>query len=159
MFIQAPNSYVVVNMGQVSHLTRIFPKRRVIFNFSHSVGIKDRVTGSNNIIANYQYINCNSEEEFNYFWSIIMDYVENDVWLIPSNENNHVVNPQYISHISIDEPKNRIIFNLSTSIHKTIKDEEGNEKKILTSDFIFWEHSNKLEFEKEYTKVMRILGV
>lgn len=152
MFMQAPNSNSIVNLNQVTHLTKIDSKKRVIFNFNNVINVNDLQ------VADYLYINCNNSDEFNFFWNNVVDYIEKDGWLISSNPTNHPINPYYISSINVDELKNKIIFNLSKSVTKIIK-KENIDKRILVSEFVFWEFPTKLSFEKEYNKVIRTLGV
>jgi hypothetical protein len=137
VFIKYKNEKIV-NLGNVSNIfidNHEDGSGKVIFNMNYSVKIF-----SNKFTPDYVYWNYQTEEELNEVKGIFMPFIDAMSWVKPKENGQRYINIQCISSISIDENKNRVIFNLNYNVTHP----KDNNK--LTSDFVFFHFSDKEAF-------------
>jgi len=137
VFIKYKNEKIV-NLGNVSNIfidNHEDGSGKVIFNMNYSVKIF-----SNKFTPDYVYWNYQTEEELNEVKGIFMPFIDAMSWVKPEENGQRYINTQCISSISIDENKNRVIFNLNYNVTHP----KDNNK--LTSDFVFFNFSDKEAF-------------
>lgn len=137
MFIKYKNNKIV-NLENISNIYIDNHKDgvgKVIFNMNYSVKIFN-----NKFTPDYVYWDYWNEEELTLIKSLFMSFIDAQGWVKPEENGQRYINTECISSISLDENKNRIIFNLNYNITHP----KDNNK--LTSDFVFFNFSNKEAF-------------
>lgn len=153
MFIKFPQRDLTINLNKVSNIGFLDNKLKIVFNFSHSIDIEKKGTGEWATIADYKYIDCASEEEYSEFKKDVMDSMKTSGNFLMSSDSTHYsVNKSQISYVTTDSRKNRIIFNLSTSITK-----ETHKGINVINDFVFWSFEDPHEFETQYQNILNSL--
>lgn len=139
MFIELKDT--LINLEQVSNVGFLHNKGRIVFNFSHSIELETNKVWST--IADYRYFTASSEEEYNEKKKEVQDVLSSLGFINSTRGNHYWVNKSKVSYITTDGHKNRLIFNLSTSITK------NTTKGIsLINDFVFWDYSSVDDFNK-----------
>jgi len=137
VFIKYKNNKIV-NLENISNIYIDNHKDgvgKVIFNMNYSVKIFN-----NKFTPDYVYWDYWNEEELTLIKSLFMSFIDAQGWVKPEENGQRYINTECISSISLDENKNRIIFNLNYNITHP----KDNNK--LTSDFVFFNFSNKEAF-------------
>ncbi len=141
----------IIELDNVSNIAivRAGKSDKVIFNMNHSVKIfNDKYT------ADYVYWEFYSNEELSQIKKLIIDKIPN--WILPIENGQRYINPKCVSSISIDDYRNRVIFNLNYNVT------HPKEIDKLTSDFVFQDFQDvdnfnkfvkKLESSVSFTKV------
>jgi len=137
VFIKHKNKKIV-NLGNVSNIfidNHENGAGKIIFNMNYSVKIFD-----NKFTPDYVYWDYQNEEELNEIKNMFVPFIEAQGWVKPQENGQRYINTGCISSISLDENKNRIIFNLNYNVTHP----KDNNK--LTSDFVFFNFSDKESF-------------
>jgi hypothetical protein len=151
--IRTINLGTVSNIAFVKETDRHGVKRfKIIFNFATSISLKNDFT---KIISEYSYFVYDNEEEYQEMIDKISVYTQDRLWLMPrvSGEIDRVINPEFISFISLDPRKNRVIVNLTTPVSF------WSNNTRLTSDFMYLDFSTSDEFKTELLYMKDVLSV
>jgi len=139
----------IVNLDQVSNIgfdtgTDRFnnPKFKIIFNMVYGVSLKNNTDKQ---IPDYVYFVYDNPEEYQDKIDKLNAQINHAKWFAPliGDKVDMIINPNYISFISTDRSKNRIITNLSCSVSFY------NDYQRKTSDFIFLDFNTLDEMETE----------
>jgi hypothetical protein len=154
-FIECNNG--IINLGNVSNIGFIENKNRVIFNFNYSIPLpKKNVQDEEKIVADYKYADFSTQEDFEEFVIMLGHKAEELNFIMSRDEgtllDRHWINPLHISFVGTDEPKNRIIFNMTNQTNKMI----GGKNKII-NDFIFWDVGSKEQFKSNMSMIYNTL--
>ena len=116
---------------------------KTIMNFDYNVSLKQDYSKH---VPDYQYFITHDKEEHQDYMDQMSGLINDHGWLAPrvSGNINRIINPDKISFIATDERKNRIIFNIAT----TVTFYSNNTRK--TSDFIYVDFPTLEEFKSEY---------
>jgi hypothetical protein len=130
----------IINLDLVSNIAFLEHKQRIIFNMSHSIEIKNDDTNETSTIADYKYWELPSIEEYNAAAVSLTNKISSIGFLI-SSSTNKAINPLHISYVNVDHSKNRIVFNLNTSITSRLNG-------LLTNDYVFWNANSDTELSQ-----------
>jgi len=149
----------IVNLDQVSNIgfdegiDRFGnPKYKIIYNFTYPISLKNNVQKQ---VPDYVYHVYTDYTEYQKQVSKLNQQINEAKWFAPiiNNTVSRIVNPKFISFISTDKSKNRIITNLSCSVSFY------NDYNRRTSDFIFFDFEDKETMESEFLYLKDILGL
>jgi hypothetical protein len=141
-----------INLDNVSNIGFIPEKNRIIINFNYSISLSK---SSEKKIADYRYLDFDSQEEFEEFVTDLCKMAEQKFYIMPNVEeflDKHWVNPRHISYLNTDVKKNRIIFNMTNPITKLVNDELRT-----INDFVFWDFDTLEKFEEALKEVSDIV--
>lgn len=148
MYIDAKD--MMINLDKVSNVGFLDFKRRIVFNFSHSIELEDKKTKEWSTIADYKYLDSNGEEEYSKVKELVKKSLLEKGFLEPTKESHYWVNPSEVSYINFDEMKHRLIFNLSTSVTR-----DTAKGLCLINDFVFWTFDNAEQLEEALVNTAR----
>ena len=127
----------IINLDNVSNIFVDEDGSKVIFNMNYSVKIfGDKTT------PDYIYWKYSSLQELISITRLLNNNISD--WTQPQKMGQRYVNPKCISSIGTDDSKNRVIINLCYNITHP----KDNNK--LTSDFVFFDFTNKEEYRDFY---------
>jgi len=162
-FIEGPKDQYgdtkIVNLDQVSNIgfdegyDRFGqPKYKVIYNFAYPISLKKNIIKS---VPDYVYHVYTDKESYQNQIDTLNKQINQAKWFAPiiHNKISRIVNPKYISFISTDQSKNRIITNLACSISFY------NNYERKTSDFIFFDFDTLEEMNEELLYLKDLLGL
>jgi hypothetical protein len=141
-----------INLDNVSNIGFVPEKNRIIINFNYSISLSK---SSEKKIADYRYLDFDSQEEFEEFVTDLCEMAEQKFYIMPSVEellDKHWVNPRHISYLNTDVKKNRVIFNMTNPITKVVNDELRT-----INDFVFWDFDTLEKFEEALKEVSDII--
>ena len=146
--------YKIVNLQNVTNIAfETYNDRngketyKLIFNFDYNVSLKQDYS---KMIPDYIYFITHDKLEYENYMTEMSELINKQGWLAPKigTEINRIINPDKISFVATDKRKNRVIFNLTTSVSFY------SQNNRITSDFIYIDFPTIEEFENEY-KYMR----
>ena len=150
MFLKHQNK--MVNTDNVTNIR--YEQRRIIFNMDYSVSHKDN---DDNLIQDYvmfdfeEVIDMNTIKEkidtLGWINSEFGDYDKKENY----RANDRIINPAAIASVKFEDYHNRIIFNLNVSASMR---RNAFQK---TSDFIFYGHTDKYDYENERKRITNLL--
>ena len=149
----------IVNLDQVTNIAfeesidRFEnPKFKIIYNFAYPISLKNNIDKQ---IPDYSYHVYSNKEEYQEQVEKLNLQLDNKGWYAPiiNNKVQRIVNLDYVSFISTDTYKNRIITNLSCSVSFY------NDYHRKTSDFIFFDFESLDRLESEILYLEDLLGV
>ena len=132
---------MLVNLDKVSNVGFLDSKRRIVFNFSHAVEIQNNRTGEWNTIADYKYYDAVDDQSYEEKKQSVKDALSQSGFIEPQYYAHYWINPKQVSYINTDKNKNRLIFNLNTSVDVHMK-----QGVTLGNDFVFWTFDNEQDF-------------
>jgi len=137
------NNNKIINLKNVSTvILDVTAKPKIIYNFVNSINIMGRETPD----YTYEFFNTAEEAEERYLELLKEEYICRN-FIYHNNHHFEVLNMNFITSISYDEIKERMIFNLNYSV--SVKDRKtGNDVKI--SKFVYW---NGIEYD-DYKKII-----
>lgn len=147
MFVEVKD--MLINLEKVSNVGFLDFKKRVVFNFSHSIEIINKEKEWSTI-ADYKYYDGESEEDYHAKKEAIQKALIQAKFLEPYHCSHYWVNPKEISYINADVSKNRLIFNLNTSVDVQMKHGVS-----LGNDFVFWTFDNPEKFQEVSVDIIR----
>ena len=118
---------------------------KIIFNMSYPVSLR---SNPNKLISDYVYSIYNNRKDFRNDVNYLMNLVEEYQWI--KAKEPRIINPDYISFITQDYNKNRIIINIASSVSFHGLDESK------TSDFVYINCNTKDEFKERLRKIRDI---
>jgi hypothetical protein len=119
---------------------------KVIMNFDYGVSLKNDFDKQ---ISDYAYFVMNDESQFIEYKEMLNTLVNENGWIAPivNGEIKRIFNPDKISFVATDKRKNRIIFNIATSVSFY------NNVKRKSSDFAYIDFDTPEDFEAEYNYI------
>lgn len=142
MFITAHDRKI--NLKNVSNINIIHNRKRIVFNFNHSIDISDK------LISGYYYWDFSDNTQFNSALDFLttLPYIEDN--FISLYNSNGFINKNEISSIKYISNKKRVIFNLSNAV--TFKDFKDNVS--TTSEFVY----ATFETSKQYSQYVNYVN-
>ncbi len=151
MFLTGPApDNKIMNMKEVTNIgfEHYFDRNdretwKIILNFGYPVSLPNDFS---KLVSDYQYIVLHDLDEYNAYIDELSNLINNHMWLAPrvNGKITRIINPEKISFVATDTKKNRIIFNLNTSVSFY------NNNMRKTSDFLYIDFDNRTDFDNEY---------
>ena len=141
------NLKAVSNIAFEAYINRFgVQEYKIIFNMGYPVSLK---TDYKKLISDYVYFVYQDRDEYERTVDTLSGLINEHGWIAPliNGVVTRITNPDYISFISTDPRKNRIILNLSTSVSFY------NNNERLTSDFIYLDFTSQQEYIENYAYI------
>jgi len=141
--VKQEHSDKIIFYKNVSVISLDIERNRIVFNFMNNIFVFGRWT------PDYHYFSYNSQEEaINSYQEIRnSEYIQDNFFI--SEFNDHLVNKNALTTLSVKDTELKIIFNLNFSITSY----KGN-KPVEISKFVFWIYDNAIEYETERAKLL-----
>ena len=115
---------------------------KIIFNMNYGISLKGN---SGKIISDYVYSIYNNGQDFEESLFYLMNLVDEYQWI--KTIEPRIINPDHISFVTQDYKKNRIIFNLASSVSF------HGDYESRTSDFIYVNCKDEEDFQERLNDV------
>jgi hypothetical protein len=119
----------IINLNNVSNIYLDESGQKVIFNMDYSVKIFN-----NKFTPDYVYWTYEDEDEATQILDLLS--LNTKDWILPAERGQRYLNPKFISSITLDTNKTRVIFNLNYNVT------HPKDINKLTSDFVFYDFAN-----------------